>query len=129
MFDTVPPRIGDGGQSAIGAGLSRPAPGIALLTVQGEVDTLTAPRLESAIDELLQAAEPVLVTDLTEVRFLASCGLAVLIRAAHHAATGGRRIRLVTAGRPVLRPLRITGTDTLFDMHTDLAAALLPHRD
>ncbi len=129
MFDTVPPQIGDGDQSAIGTGLTRPAPGVALLAAHGEVDTLTAPRLDSAIDELLQAPERVLVADLTRVRFLASSGLAVLIRAAHRAAADGRRIRLVTAGRPVLRPLRITGTDTLFDLHTDLDAALRPDRD
>lgn len=124
MFDTVPPALGDGDPTAIDTGVSRPRPGTVVLTASGEVDTLTAPRLDAALDELLRAPEPVLAVDLTGIAFLASSGLAVLIRAAHRAAATDRRLRLVTRGRPVLRPLRITGTDSLFDLHTDLDEAL-----
>jgi anti-sigma B factor antagonist len=129
VFDTVPPALGDGDPTAIDTGLSRPRPGAVVLTASGEVDTLTAPRLDAALDELLTAAEPVLVVDLTGISFLASSGLAVLIRAAHRASAGDRRLRLVTRGRPVLRPLRITGTDSLFDLHTDLDGALATSPD
>lgn len=129
MFDTVPPTLGDEDQTTIDTGLTRPRPGVLLLTAAGEVDTLTAPLLDAAIGELVDAAEPVLVVDLTGITFLASSGLAVLIRAAHRAAPDGRRLRLVTHGRPVLRPLQITGTDALFDLHTDVEAAMVPDRD
>lgn len=129
MFDTVPPALGDGDQTAIDTGLTRPRPGAALLTATGEVDTLTAPRLDAALDELLQADEQVVVVDLTGITFLASSGLAVLIRGAHRATADRRRLRVVTRGRPVLRPLQITGTDSLFDLYTDVDAALAPGRD
>ena len=129
MFDTVPPALGDGDQTAIDTGLSRPRPGAVVLTATGEVDTLTAPRLDAALAELLGTPEQVLVVDLTGITFLASSGLAVLIRAAHRASSSDRRLRLVTRGRPVLRPLRITGTDSLFDLHTDLDGALASDPD
>jgi anti-sigma B factor antagonist len=129
VFDTVPPALGDGDQTTIDTGLTRPRPGVLLLTASGEVDTLTAPLLDAAIGELVEAGEPVLAVDLTGVTFLASSGLAVLIRAAHRAAADGRRLRLVTHGRPVLRPLQITATDALFELYTDLEAALVPDRD
>jgi anti-sigma B factor antagonist len=128
VFDIVP-SAADAGSSLLDATVERPRPGAALLVAAGEVDTLTAPRLEAAVDELLGTGSEVLVVDLSRITFLASSGLAVLIRAAHLAAAEGRRLHLVAEGRPVLRPLRITGTEELFDLHTDRAAALGPDRD
>ena len=103
--------------------ITRPRPGAVVLEVHGEVDTLTASAFEGAVDELVAGTESTLVIDLTGVRFLASSGLAVLIRAAHRAEERGVRLRLVTSNRAVRRPLEITGTDQLFEMHTDVAAA------
>ena len=77
--------------------ITRPRAGTAVLEVEGEVDTLTAPRFSSAVDEL-----------------------AVLIQAAHRAEDRSARLRLVAATRAVRRPLEITGTDQLFDMHENV---------
>jgi anti-sigma B factor antagonist len=96
----------------------------ALLVVEGEIDTLTAGSLERALTELLDDTSEVLVIDLSAVTFLASSGLAVLIRAAHQA--GERRLRLVSTARAVLRPMEITGSDQLFDLYPDRATALSP---
>ena len=103
--------------------LSRPRPDAVVLTVRGEIDTLTAPAFTAAADELLSAADGTLVMDLSEVRFLASSGLAVLISAAHRAEERGTRLRLVVTSRAVRRPLEITGTAELFDLHTEVGAA------
>lgn len=103
--------------------LSRPYPDTVVLTVRGEIDTLTAPAFTAATEELLSAAGQVLVMDLTEVRFLASSGLAVLITAAHRAEDRGTRLRLVVTSRAVRRPLEITGTAVLFDLHPEVESA------
>ncbi|MBV9921028.1 MAG: STAS domain-containing protein [Pseudonocardia sp.] len=95
-----------------------------LLVVEGEIDTLTAGALERALSGLLAEPAEVLVVDLTAVTFLASSGLAVLIRTANEA--GERRLRLVAAARAVRRPMEITGSDQLFDLYPDRAAALSP---
>ena len=115
--------IGSDAAEFLDTTIARPHPGTAVLVVQGEIDTLTAPAFASATSDLVAAPDEALVIDLTGVRFLASSGLAVLIQAAHRAEQRGARLRLVVATRAVRRPLEITGTDQLFDLHPDVSAA------
>jgi anti-sigma B factor antagonist len=103
--------------------ISHPRPGTVVLTVSGEIDTLTAPPFTAAADELVASEGEALVIDLSGVRFLASSGLAVLISAAHRAEERGLRLQLVVSSRAVRRPLEITGTAELFDLHPDLGSA------
>jgi anti-sigma B factor antagonist len=103
--------------------ISRPQAGTVVLSVSGEIDTLTAAPFTAATDELLTSTDDTLVIDLSAVRFLASSGLAVLISAAHRAEERGIRLRLVVSNRAVRRPLEITGTDELFDLYPDLESA------
>jgi anti-sigma B factor antagonist len=125
--------VSDAAPDPFGTGLpldtvvSRPRPGTVLLEVDGEVDTLTAPRLEAGLDAALEAGNggrTAVVVDLSGVTFLASSGLAVLIGGARRAAATGGRLHLVAASRAVTRPLQVTGADALFDMHPDVASAL-----
>ena len=126
MGETVQPGPGAAGTYAsefLDTAISRPDPATVLLSVRGEIDTLTAPAFTEATDDLLAAPGDTLVIDLSEVRFLASSGLAVLISAAQRADARGLRLRLVVPTRAVRRPIEITGTGQLFDLHTDVAAA------
>jgi anti-sigma B factor antagonist len=118
--------MGESGQLSpdfLDATLTRPYPDTAVLAVRGEIDTLTAPAFTAAAEELLTTSGEILVMDLTEVRFLASSGLAVLISAAHRAEDRGIRLRLVMTSRAVRRPLEITGTAALFDLYSDTGSA------
>ena len=123
MLDPTKPRPSPS-PGELGVTFEQPDTRHALLVVEGEIDTLTAGSLERALTELLDDTAEVLVIDLAAVTFLASSGLAVLIRAAHQA--GERRLRLVSAARAVRRPMEITGSDQLFDLYPDRAAALSP---
>ncbi len=113
--------------AALHTAVTRPRPDAVVLVVEGEVDTLTAPRLESDLGEALQAATTdagTVVADLTGVTFLSSSGLAVLIQAARRASATGVPLRLVAVTRAVTRPLAVTGADVLFDIHADVGSAL-----
>ena len=123
MLDPTMPRPAPG-PGELGVIFAQPDARHALLVVEGEIDTLTAGTLEHALSKLLSDPSDVLVVDLAAVTFLASSGLAVLIRAAHQA--GDRRLRLVAATRAVRRPMEITGSDQLFDLYPDRDAALSP---
>ncbi|MFL6140239.1 MAG: STAS domain-containing protein [Labedaea sp.] len=104
---------------------SRPADGCVVLTVTGEVDLLTTPGLDAEITKQLSGNPPsTLVLDLTGVVFFGSSGLAALIRAATVAQERGVRLLLVASGRAVLRPLEVTTTASLFDVHATVDAAL-----
>jgi anti-anti-sigma factor len=76
------------------------------------VDLATAPVLEDHIIRRLAAGPSILVIDLTEVTFLGSSGLAVLVKARDQA---GLRtlVRVVANSQVTLRPLRITALDRL----------------
>jgi anti-sigma B factor antagonist len=126
VADPAPPQPETAGSDTtdyLDTSITRPDPGTAVLVVQGEIDTLTAPAFTAATSELVTGPEETLVIDLSGVRFLASSGLAVLITAARRAEEGGARLRLVVSTRAVRRPLEITGTDQLFDLYPDLDTA------
>jgi anti-sigma B factor antagonist len=84
-----------------------------LLTVSGEVDSSTAPRLREVVDAAFADRVQALTVDLDGVTFLDSAGLCVLAGAHRRAAEGGVLLRVVASSRAVLRPLQITG---LYDL-------------
>jgi anti-sigma B factor antagonist len=65
---------------AFGAEASR-SNGQAVVAVRGELDLYTAPLLWETIDAAIAATPHELVIDLTDVTFLDSSGLSVLVRA------------------------------------------------
>lgn len=97
--------------------------GATVVHVVGEVDTLTAPLLRAQLDEQI-ATVPLLVLDLTDVTFLGSAGLAVLVAGKDDADRRGHRLRLVCGSRIVTRALQATGLLTLFDTADGVPEAL-----
>jgi anti-sigma B factor antagonist len=94
-----------------------------VLHVVGEIDTLTAPLLRAQLDGQI-AGVPLLVLDLTEVTFLGSAGLAVLVAAKDEAETRDHRLRIVPGSRIVVRALQATGLLGIFDIADDVPQAL-----
>lgn len=91
--------------------------------VVGEIDTLTAPVLRSQLEEQLSLAR-LLVVDMSQVTFLGSAGLAVLVAAQDEADSQERRLRLVPGSRIVTRALEATGLLSLFDVAAGVPEAL-----
>jgi anti-sigma B factor antagonist len=94
-----------------------------VMHVVGEIDTLTAPVLRGRLDEQL-AEIPLLVLDLSDVTFLGSAGLAVLVAAKDEAERRQCRLRLVPGSRIVTRALEATGLLALFDIADGVPQAL-----
>jgi anti-sigma B factor antagonist len=110
--------------------------GIAVLAVGGEIDMLTGPQFDKAIDDVLTDEPPTLVIDLTEVTFLGSVGLRLL-------ATAKTRFVLATAKKPVgesggfavvagapatIRPIELMDLTAVFDLYRSLDEALAAMR-
>ena len=74
--------------------------------VVGEIDTLTAPVLRAQLDEHLPVV-PLLVLDLSDVTFLGSAGLAVLVAAG--AAVYGGALLLISRATIVELIVLLTG--------------------
>jgi anti-sigma B factor antagonist len=71
---------GQSSRRAFDVGQSQVA-GAVVLSVQGDVDALTAPRLVEAILGALSEQSSAVVVDLSDVEFLASAGMTALMTA------------------------------------------------
>lgn len=100
--------------------------GTAIVTVQGEVDMASAPQLQAALEDAQRGGDP-LIVDMSEVGFLGSAGLSVLL-VISEAADPGTGLRVVVSDA-VRRPVELTGLDKLLSIHESLEAALAPGTD
>lgn len=98
--------------------------GITVVSVEGEIDMVTTPRLHSCLQDQLASTPQRLILDLSRVSFLGSSGLAVLVECLDDARGRGSDLRLVPNSRQVVRPLEATGLTTLFQTYPDMASAL-----
>jgi anti-sigma B factor antagonist len=94
----------------------------AVLTVRGEVDVYSAPALQDGLSTLLDSDAKGLVVDLTEVGFLDSTGLGVLVAA--RTAAAARPLPIACKHERILKLFKITGLDGVFDIHPSVEAAV-----
>lgn len=80
------------------------APGVA---VRGEVDIATAPELRAALDAALADGAGVFVIDLSDVSFLDSSAVNVLLRTRALLGRAERELVLICPPGPVLRVLEL----------------------
>jgi anti-sigma B factor antagonist len=97
--------------------------GVAVLAVGGEIDLVTAPSFEKAINEVLADDPPNLVIDLSEVTFLASAGLQLLV-ATNERIDDSTGFAVVAEGPATSRPIELTDLDKIFDLYPSLDDAL-----
>ena len=81
---------------------------IAVVSAFGALDLLTSPPLEQLLTSTLEEAPGGLIVDLTEVNFLSSAGMQVLVNT-HAAATPDIGFAVVAEGRSTSRPLALVG--------------------
>lgn len=96
---------------------------VAVVSAAGTVDMLTSPKLEERIAAALVQKPAALVVDLTDVEFLASAGMSVLI-AANQQVPEGVRFAVVADGPVTGRPLKLVGVADIVDVYTTLEEAL-----
>ncbi|MFL6143737.1 MAG: STAS domain-containing protein [Labedaea sp.] len=90
--------------------VTRPASGHTLVTVSGDVDALTAPRLHELLTHRLRTRPTTLTVDLSQVTFLGVAGLTVLARSVVLAKMRGIRLRLAVGdNRTVARLVDLAG--------------------
>ena len=83
------------------------------MTVEGSIDTVTAPQLES---ELETDGVSELVIDVSKVPYVSSAGLRVFLAAYKAMSANHGSMRLVGAQPAVLDVLRITGFASVFNL-------------
>jgi anti-sigma B factor antagonist len=84
-----------------------------VLTVRGEVDLASAPKLAAAMTELMDRGHTRVAVDLGSVEFIDSSGLGVLVGSLRRLRDDGGDLVLRAASPPVTRILELTGLDGL----------------
>lgn len=98
--------------------------GVPTLAVSGEIDVSTAPALRDRLVALALEGPVTVVVDLSEVTFLDSTALGVLVSALKRLREDGGGLRLVVASGSVARVLEITGLAEVFPIFESLALAV-----
>jgi anti-sigma B factor antagonist len=93
------------------------------VTLDGEVDVYTAPRLKDELVSLIQNGCTHVVVDLEGVAFIDSSGLGVLVSALRRAREKDGSVRIVCTRESILKIFRITGLDKVFPVFSDAAGA------
>jgi anti-sigma B factor antagonist len=91
--------------------------------VTGEVDVATVPTLREAVDAVLLSSERDIWIDLSQVGFIDSAGLHVLLHARRMLDRDQRHLAIIAPDGPVLRTLRLAGVERLLPVFPDRAGA------
>jgi anti-sigma B factor antagonist len=93
------------------------------MSVAGEIDLYTAPKLHSELMNTLAASGPLrLVVDMTGVEFCDSTGMNVLLAAQRRAREAGGDLELASPRPAIRKVLHVTGLESVFTVLDDLAA-------
>jgi anti-sigma B factor antagonist len=102
--------------------------GATLISVSGEFDILTAPKVAALLDDVVRGRAGNVVVDLRGTEFLDSAGLHVLVNAKRRLTRGSRDLFVVVSpGGPVRRVLEVSRlAETLGAVTTLQDAGLKP---
>jgi anti-sigma B factor antagonist len=104
---------------------SQPQGDLVVMSVQGEIDLYTVPRLQRELASVLAGGAAVrLVVDLSGVDFCDSTGVNVLLAAHRQAREKGGDLELAAPRPAVKKILQVTGLETVFTVRDDPAHAI-----
>lgn len=104
---------------------------VVVIQVAGEVDATSAGLLREALTVAMSEGTPRLVADLSQVDFMDSTGLGVLVGRLKAVRQLGGSLHCVVTAERVQRIFNATGLERVIPLHVSLeeaiAAAALPH--
>src|SRR4051794_29392670 len=95
-----------------------------LISVSGDLDISTSPKLVVACREALRGGARTIAVNLSGVDFMDSSGLAGLINVQRSAERVGARLLVVCPGGPVRQLFAISGTEALLGVEPEVGAAV-----
>ena len=85
-----------------------------VIAARGEIDLFTAPELKQVLTEAIESGQHRLVIDLSDVSFLDSTALGVLIGAVKRLRSRGGALAIVNTEASIAKTFEITGLDQIF---------------
>lgn len=96
---------------------------ITRVSVVGELDLAAAPRLLTLLEELVRSGHTTLLVDLTEVTFLDSSGLAILLRTHQQLQRSSGRLAVLCPDARKRHLFELVGHNLIFPVEGTLTAA------
>lgn len=103
---------------------SKEEDGIGIISLEGEVDVYTAPKLKSRLIDLVDEGKYNIVVDLQKVEFMDSSGLGVLVGGLKRVKSHNGSVTLVCTQENILKIFRITGLVKVFPIFSSQEEAL-----
>lgn len=91
-----------------------------VITVSGEVDLATSPELDVAIIAAIDSGTSSVAIDLTDVSFMDSSGLGVVVRGLKRCREADIDLDLAITNERVLKVFGITGLDQVIPIHASI---------
>ena len=95
-----------------------------VVSLRGEIDVYTAPRLRQALIDLVSQGATDIVVDMDKVDFLDSTGLGVLVGGLKRVKSNDGDLRLVVTQDRIMKIFDITGLSKVFPINGSLDEAL-----
>jgi anti-sigma B factor antagonist len=95
-----------------------------LIALSGDFDLHSGPEFERRVLEALWRGADEILIDLTDVSFIDSTTIGILMRTRKRLAPIGGRVVIVTADRNILRLFEITALDRMFEIYSNREEAL-----
>ncbi len=95
-----------------------------VISLEGEIDLHESPNVRETLRPLIEKKVPRIYVDMTEVSYVDSSGLAVLIDAMQRIANYGGKFGLIGLRPAVRTVLEIARLDQVFRVYPDRAAAV-----
>lgn len=118
------PRDGDMIRTTFDAVTEELEPGVLLVRLSGEIDIATSDSAAAAIRAAVAPPTRLVLIELSAVTFCSSAGLGNLVEARNLAGRHNITLALVGVGRPVDRPLSVTGLGGQFRIYSTIQQAL-----
>ncbi|GAB4578777.1 MAG: anti-sigma factor antagonist BldG [Anaerolineales bacterium] len=95
-----------------------------VVQMTGRVDTYTAPKLQEAMDAVLDSGKHNIVFDMSAVDFLSSKGLWVLTETQKKCKKQRGKLVLVNTDEKIRKSFELVGMSDYFEIYDDLTAAV-----
>ena len=98
--------------------------GKTVLSINGRIDTSTAPELEQAISKEIGLGKRQILLDFSRVSYISSSGLRVLLATAKKLKNPGDKFGICSLSPEVLKVLRLAGFTSIFSIYSSEGEAL-----
>ncbi|MCA9944398.1 MAG: STAS domain-containing protein [Ardenticatenaceae bacterium] len=96
---------------------------VAILSVNGRLDAVTAPQLTQLATEQMDAGYGRLVIDLKNVKFLSSAGIKALVKMTQHSRQQGGDLRIANVRGQIKQVIYLAGLNTVIKVYPNVVGA------